>query len=155
MRAWGSTLIELILVLAVMMALTAFLVPNFSSVYKSASLKSSVDELADVMRYAQSRAVTHNKMVELQFDQINGTYWLKEAEQGADAATLKPLSGRMGRMYALSRGEIKAQEEQLSIRFLPDGTISKNRVVICADDCYTVSTQEVRGTVEVIKGELL
>jgi hypothetical protein len=44
---------------------------------------------------------------------------------------------------------------KLTIDFYPDGSIEKSRTKVCLkNDCYTISTQEIRGHVTVSRDEL-
>lgn len=151
-RQAGFTLIEMILVVIVLSVIAGFAIPSFSKTYAYIELQRAAQDLAYLMRYAQSRAVTKNTTVGLQFDADFSTYWLveklKKEEEGAEDE-FKRISGRLGKRFKIPAALIiKTDEDFDSLYFYPDGTIDKKSIHVCRDkNCFIVSTQEKRGDV--------
>ena len=76
----GFTLIEVILVVLILSVIAGLTIPRFSSTYNRFILQKSVEDLAYIMRYAQSRAITKNRVIRLEFDSTLSQYWLTQAE---------------------------------------------------------------------------
>lgn len=74
----GFTLLELLLVTVVLVAIIAISAPNFSPAFRLMALKQTAHDLAYLMRYAQSRAVTYNTTVRLEFAADYSAYWLTQ-----------------------------------------------------------------------------
>ena len=153
----GFTLIEIILVVLLVTVIIGLTVPNFSSAYNNLQLQNTTDHLAYLMRYAQGRAVTHNREVRLEFDEEHLHYWLTEQEEmiGASEAekTFNQISGRLGRMFVIPK-DIEVRMEAMGISFYPDGRIEKDHIYLCYHDrCYLISTKERRGYVQIYEAE--
>ncbi len=155
-RQAAFTLIEIILVVIVLSIIAGFAVPNFSKTYAYIQLQRSAQDLAYLMRYAQSRAVTKNTTVRLQFDEDFSAYWLAEKikdEEEAEEEEFKRISSRLGKRFKISSGlKIAMEEEAASLDFYPDGSIDKKAVNVCNEkSCFVVSTEEKRGDVQVFQ----
>lgn len=148
----GFTLIEVILVVIVLSVIAAVTIPNFSTSYRHFQLKSAAEQLMYVMRYAQSRAVSKNIMVRLEFDDNNSKYWLTEQDEelSGNEIVYKRVSGRLGKRYSLTNKESLEVDKQV-LNFYPSGQIEKTRLILCNDHdrCYTISTKEQRGHINI------
>ena len=146
----GFTLIEIILVLLLFSIIAAITIPNFSQTYKTLTLKKTADDLAYLMRYAQSRAVTKNRQMVLQFDGEFSKYWLAQStaqEESQGEKQFERIATQMGRTFFLSDG-LKIESEAQAVYFYTDGTMDKERIFVCREQrCFTISTQEQRGEV--------
>jgi len=154
----GFTLIEILLVLVLLTVIIGLVIPNFSSTYNSLQLKRMVQDLGYLMRYAQSRAITKQSLVRLEFDDEQKTYWLMQEvkdQEGDIEGSFDRLSGRLGRNYRIPDG-IKIQKGEEMILFYPDGQIEKQHLSICNDKkCFTISTKAQRGKVLIFEDELI
>ena len=155
-RQAAFTLIEIILVVIVLSIIAGFAVPNFSKTYAYIQLQRSAQDLAYLMRYAQSRAVTKNTTVRLQFDEDFSAYWLAEKikdEEEAEEEEFKRISSRLGKTVKIPSGlKIEMEEEVDSLNFYPDGSIDKKAINVCNEkSCFVVSTEEKRGDVQVFQ----
>lgn len=144
------TMIELLLVVLILSVIAALAVPNFSHSYAKIQLRNNVYDIANLMRYAQSRAVIRNKTMRLQIDLTTKKYWIEEQVEDG----FQSFSGRMGGKYSVISGASIEQEHD-HILFYPDGRIEKVYITVCRqENCYTISTKEQRGFVHVLQGKM-
>ncbi len=153
----GFTLIEIILVMAILVVIAGLTLPSFRSTYNILQLKEESQDMAFLMRYAQSRSITKNVIVRLVLNDDLTQYWLEDENKGAENSaegSFQRFSGRLGRDFEIKKGiiiEITAN----TVEFYPDGTIDKRRIFLCdaLNKCFTVSTEEQRGHVIVLDGK--
>jgi prepilin-type N-terminal cleavage/methylation domain-containing protein len=149
----GFTLIEIILVVIILTVVTGLTVPNFSKTYKKFLLKTATDEIAFIMRYAQSRAVTKNRQVRFEFDPEFQKYWLTQEvlsdDENTENKNFERFTGKNGGNYEVYR-DCKVEVDDNKVDFFSDGTIEKKHIYVCNDkNCYTISTKEQRGYIQV------
>jgi type II secretion system protein H len=146
----GFTLIELILVMAILTIAVAITAPALANFFRGRSLDSEARRLLALTRQGQSRAVSEGVPMELWFDTAQNIFGL-EAEPSYEevdthAVTYQlqdmqvevvnaPAAGGMTTGVATDEGDApissnstKVQSKhrnQPRIRFLPDGTISE------------------------------
>jgi prepilin-type N-terminal cleavage/methylation domain-containing protein len=123
------TLIELILVLALLVIITSLALPTMSRFIRGRALGSETSRLQALMHEAQSRAVSEGMPVMLWLDAPHGTYGatLETPGQGGDAKaedltvddTLKIA------VLNLGTGTQTTFKNMPAIKFLPDGTIDE------------------------------
>lgn len=70
----GFTLLELMVVVAIIAIFAAIAVPTFSSWSPRLKFRTSADELHKVLMLARMTAISSNRDVIVTFDQANGTY---------------------------------------------------------------------------------
>lgn len=145
----GFTFIEIILVILILSVIVAITVPNFSRTYGTFQLKKTANDLAYIMQYAQSRAVTRNQLMRLEFNADFSKYWLTEKKDNVDQ--FDRFRGRLGKIFDISQ-KTKVIADKKVVNFYPDGTIEKQYLYVCDDKqkCLTVSTKEQRGYVQVL-----
>ena len=144
-------MIELLLVVLLVSVIAGMVIPNLSQMLGRTQLKTSVNDLAFIMRYAQSRAVVGGQSIELEVNESEQEYRLKAVEEVSFNHTQHtPLEGRYGKRFKLPKGvELKVKESTLM--FYPNGTMDKGEIYVCSKaECYTVSTREQRGMVKVL-----
>lgn len=145
------TLIELMLVIIVFVVIAGIAVPNFRQVYSSMQLKKSANDVAYLMRYAQSRAILKNLKIRLTFDEELKKYWLVQNSSSEEYERFKSRTGRAQEIPS----QITVDTDELFITFYPDGSIEKKRLYFCRNEkCYTISTQEQRGYINVFEGKV-
>ena len=123
------TLIELILVLALLVIITAVAVPRMSGFIRGRALDSEARRLAALMHAGQSRAVSEGVPMMLWVDEKAGSYGL-EAEtsgQNGDAKAEELTVDSTLQISVLSSGTGgQATFKNLpAIKFLPDGTVDE------------------------------
>lgn len=148
-QARGFSLIEILLVVVLLSIITVFAVPNFSQTYQSFLLSKTTENLADMMRYAQSRAVMSNKTVQLKFNDDFSGYQLLEFN--SEEKSFVAISNRLGRLFDISK-EMIVSGESAEIAFYPDGTIDLVEVSLClSEKCYIVTSKVQRGFVTIFE----
>jgi len=70
----GFSLLELMMVVAIIAIFAAIAVPTFSSWSPRLKFRTSADELHKVLMLARMTAISSNRDVTVTFDQVNGTY---------------------------------------------------------------------------------
>ncbi len=148
----GVTAVEMLLVVLLVSVVTAMTVPSFRQTYGRFCLQKTAEDLAYVMRYAQSRAIAKNRQMRLEFSADWTSYFLAQKTEGdARAGDFERFSGRLGRDFQILK-DIKVQAEGPYIIFWPDGNIDRQSLEVCRDmKCLSVSTKEQRGYVRIIE----
>jgi len=152
----GFTIIEVMLVMVILVIITGLAAPNFSNTYAGIQLKVTTDDIAYLMRYAQSRAVARGNEIRIEFDSSLRVYWITEEEQSDTYASDKMfnrITGRLGKKNKIPE-MLNLEIEKPSIHFFPDGTIEKVLFNVCLkEQCRIISTKEQRGAVRVYEAE--
>jgi len=128
-RLEAFTLVELILVLALLVIVTSLVAPAMSNFIRGRALDSEARRLAALMHAGQSRAVSEGLPVVLWVDEKKGAYGL-EAEtppRGGDPkAENLPLDENL-QIAVLNAGTaaLTTFQHLPAIRFLADGTVDE------------------------------
>src|ERR1700733_9009315 len=123
------TLIELILVLALLVIITSIAVPRMSGFIRGRGLDSESRRMLALTHEAQSRAVSEGMPMMLWIDGANGEYGVEAETSGRNGdakAEELTLDGTL-KMAALNTGT-RAQttfKSMPAIKFLPDGTVDE------------------------------
>lgn len=124
------TLIELILVLALLVVITSLVVPAMANFVRGRALDSEARRLLALMNYGQSRAVSEGTPMVLWINEKQNTYGLQEETPGRSgdpkAETLSVDSTL--RIAVLNSGVATPTtfNNLPAIRFLPGGTVDEN-----------------------------
>jgi type II secretion system protein H len=123
------TLIELILIMALLVIVTSLVAPPMSNFIRGRALDSEARRLFALMHAAQSRAVSEGMPMMLWIDEKNGAYGLEEETPGKngdpDAETLTLDSTLQISVANLGIGAVTKFNNLPAIKFLPDGTIDE------------------------------
>jgi type II secretion system protein H len=131
--ASAFTLIELILVLALLSVMTALSLPSMSRFFHARVLESEARQLLSLTHAGQSRAISSGFPILLWVDTQEHTYGLQEegTTQNGNAQDTDPkaedftLAGELT-LEALNATPVQVNGHSLpAIRFLPDGTIDE------------------------------
>ncbi|MBI5150015.1 MAG: GspH/FimT family pseudopilin [Candidatus Omnitrophica bacterium] len=149
------SIIEILLVVVIIGVIAALAVPNFGGTYARVQLRKTANDLAYLMRYAQSQAVVKNRRMRLEFDPSFTKYWLTQEDEAADSqdkeGSFSPLPGRMGAPVAIPEGLIVTSTNPFLV-FYPDATLDQVRVDLCRkQECFSVSTHTQRGIINVFE----
>jgi len=145
----GFTLIEVMMVLAVLAMMVGLVIPTFNSMLQGQALSRQGEILNDQMNMARQLATTRNRTIELRLVSRTNegeTRWatqIFESGQGASAArpisrlerfadgiVVNPSADLSPMLGALDGGSADfsafGQSEYLALRFLPNGRLEKN-----------------------------
>lgn len=114
MGARGFTLIEIMVVMAILALMLVLISPNFSTALPGVSLKAAARTLAGGLRHARSRAIARNEEVALAIDVETRRY----AIVGGKTSGKLPGEGEI-RLFTAQSELIDATSG--TIRFFPDG----------------------------------
>ncbi len=128
-RRCAFTLIELILVLALLVIITSIAVPAMSRFIRGRALDSEARRLSALLHAAQSRAVSEGMPMMLWVDEKNGAYGLEAETSGqngdAKAEDLTVDSTLQIAVLNLGTGAQTTFKNLPAIRFLADGTVDE------------------------------
>src|SRR5437667_8875553 len=80
----GFTLLELVVVLAIIAVLTAMIIPEMRGTYEDALLRSSARRLISVFELAYSRSVSLNQAHRVRLDRRSGRYLIEQRSRGGE-----------------------------------------------------------------------
>ena len=129
-HARAFTLIELILVLALLVIITSLAAPAMSRFVRGRALDSEARRLAALMHAGQSRAVSEGAPMMLWVDEKAGSYGLEAETSGANGdAKAENLAVDSTLILAVA-GAVAATpvtfKDLPAIKFLADGTVDEN-----------------------------
>jgi type II secretion system protein H len=130
-RHWCAfTLIELILVLALLVIITSLAAPAMANFIRGRALDSEARRLVALMHAAQSRAVSEGLPMVLWVDEKQGDYGLQAETTGptgdSKAETLSLDSALHIAVLNTGLNMPTTFNNLPAIRFLPDGTVDEN-----------------------------
>ena len=138
-RAWAFTLIELILVMAMLAIVISVALPSLKSFFRGRNLDSEARRFLSLTRYGQSRAVSEGVPMVLWIDARQKTYGLQTQTGYADTDTNAvqftldkdlQVEALTPQVASLTQSNMWTQSERPvgslpMIRFQPDGFISE------------------------------
>ena len=129
-RLRAFTMIELILVLALLVIITSIAAPAISNFIRGRALDSEAQRLYALIHAGQSRAVSEGMPMVLWVDEKNGAYGLQAETTGANgdpkAENLTVDSTLQIVVLNTGVGTMTTFNNLPAIRFLPDGTVDEN-----------------------------
>lgn len=127
--ASAFTLIELILVMALLVIITSLALPRMAKFIRGRSLDSESRQLMALMNFAQSRAVSEGMPMMLWINAPAGTYGMTAETSGkngdAQAENLTVDSALQITALRTGTGAAATFNNLPAIKFLPDGTIDE------------------------------
>lgn len=147
----GFTLVEILLVLLILTVIVGLTAPNLSRSLTKHQFEKSAEELLNLMRYAQSRAITRGHSVRLVFNDENTEYWLAEdsvsgSDSGNEAASSERVPGSMGATRRVPGDVVLRTEDIAVLTFYPDGRMDRTELGVCRGGrCKMISTRIQRG----------
>lgn len=146
----GFSLLEILLIVVILIIIASIAIPNFSPTYTKFQLQETTQDITYLMRYAQSRAITKNHYLRIEFADDFKSYWLTEGTSNGHGLDFQRLTGRLGRKFKVHE-KINVVVPEQKIKFYPNGTADKIQINVCYDvRCLTISTQERRGSVKIL-----
>lgn len=131
----GFTLLELIVVIAVLAILVAMAIPQFSGNGSGVGLEASGRDIVTGLRLARSEAISRNK-------EIPFTLYVEERSFRVGDRRAHQLPNHLGLSLYTAESELESASVG-SIRFFPDGTSTGGRITV-SDDRSDTRTLEVR-----------
>jgi general secretion pathway protein H len=118
----GFTLLELVVVLALVSLLLGLMVPSLQHSISREKDRANIRQLATVLRLARSQATTSHQRVRVFLNKENGRYWLEG-------------SNRQGVLAGMRLGDTRlvwedSNRRQGYIAFYSDGTSSGGKLVM-------------------------
>ncbi len=140
------SLIELIIVVAIMATIAGLSLPRLKTAYENIQLQQAAEDLASLMRYAQGRSAARQEHLQIEFNANFSRYRLANRKNGQTQG----LEGRWGRVFTVPK-EVSIRFSDQTVSFYPDATMDRVRIYLTneREKIYTVSTQEMRGRVQV------
>lgn len=159
-RAAGFTLIELILVMALLLIVLAVSAPSLYSFFRGRSLDSEAKRLLALTRYAQSRAASEGVPMALWIDPDDRTYGLQTDGSYEDddkyskwftlrddlEVSIANVNGAKDNKAWRSTSNTMPGNRQV-IKFLPDGTLgddAPDRIIVSEDKENSVALVKSR-----------
>lgn len=129
----GFTLIELILVLALLVIIVSMTIPHLSGFIKGRALDSEAQRMMSLMHMAQSRAVSEGMPMMLWVDEKGGSYGVQaetSGQNGDPKAEELSLDSTLAIQVTPSQNGTAVTFKNLpAVRFLADGTVDQGSPV--------------------------
>ncbi len=143
-RAAGFTLIELVVVLAIMSLMIAMVAGRGSPVSPSTHARGAIRAISGALRAARSEAVMSNRSVAFNLDTANRRFWWGNQPPVT-------LSNDLS-LALLTASDQTVSDAVGRIRFDPDGGSTGGRVAIAANDrTWWVGVDWLSGRVSIVE----
>ena len=126
MRRHGFTLLELIVVMAILAALAALVAPSFSRTVESARLRTAASDVRATLARGRALAVAAARERDVAFD-------LSRGEFGVDNEAVRRVPETI-RLGAVLSGEDRRDRGRVRVRFFPDGSGEEAEITVTAED---------------------
>lgn len=130
MRSDGFTLVELIVVLAILAGIAALVAPSYSRTVESARLRAAASDVRTSLARGRALAVVAAKERTVVFDLSRGGFGVDN-----EALRLLPATIRLG---AVLPGEGPVERGSVRVRFFPDGSGDEAEISVTAGDGGTL-----------------
>jgi prepilin-type N-terminal cleavage/methylation domain len=143
------TLIELMIVMAIVGIVMAIGIPSFVRIWHTDALRKSAADIQEACKHARARAIFQGSVAELVFHAKDGSFEVVSgASQSGEGSSTTPagsgLSGKLPDDVGLAKlsinGVSNMESEIAKVRFYPNGTCDDLRLVLMRPD-----TREARG----------
>lgn len=128
-RVRGLTLIELIVVMAMLAAVMAISTPVLSRFFKGRTLEEEARRFLALTRYARSEAISRSVLMELWISPKLGVYGLSP-QAGYEFDDRKPVEFRLADGLSFDvESTVLDEREEAKIWFWPDGSIDVESLI--------------------------
>lgn len=122
----GFTLIELMIIIALLAIVISIAVPNFTQFIRNNNVQAKADELNSFLHYARAQAIATRKPYEVVFTSINTEISLNQKGKGTDRKM------EVNTAKAIVRGSGSATS---IVEYLPSGAVSaEGALSVCYDN---------------------
>lgn len=158
----GFTLVELVVVLAILGVMIAFVIPTFGEITGS-NLRRSARHLTGTVRFLRDEAEAKKAVYRLRFDVQNGHYWAESLTAVLDrTAEFKRVASVVASEGSLSGGttfkdiRVGSHPDEPYILFTPDGWVEKAFIHLRDGEGrdFTLIVHPLTGTTELLEGEV-
>ncbi len=145
----GFTLLELVVVMALLALLMGLVLPGLMRAVKKERDRTNLRQITTVLRLARSQAATSHRRVRVFLNRENGRYWLEG-------------SNRQGNLAGMRLGDTRlvwedTDRRQGYIAFYPDGTSSGGKLVLTdlTGRVYDLEVEIITGkvTLKIVEGQ--
>ena len=132
MRRRAFTLLELILVLAIIAIVVGMAVPRLHGFARGRQTAQCAEQIVALTRYARSQAITHGVPYRLNLDSSNGTYWLTMQQDDGQFVQFANNVGFQFKAPDKTRLSWNApmQQDGQYIQFQPNGRVDQAEIRI-------------------------
>lgn len=114
------TLIELVLVTAIILIIIGLSIPLFKRTFSDLTIKDLAFNISKLTYYAREKAILQKKNFKISFDFPSGRYRLLEMDNSIEPPVYKKSADKYGKGYTLPKGMLfKGPKNE--IIFYPDG----------------------------------
>jgi type IV fimbrial biogenesis protein FimU len=129
----GFTLIELMIVLALLSIVAIIAVPNFNTLIRNNQVQSKADELAAFLQYARGQAVINRTIYEVKICNDDGQWIIRKfASSNGNNCT----DGEIERVMEHNPEQVEILNTTLSnnsLLYRPNGTTTAAKFTVCRD----------------------
>lgn len=132
--AAGFSLLELIIVIAILAIIMGIALPEFAAWRQSAKYKQAADGVLSALRTARHNAVTQNIQNRVEFNPVGNRYRITQGDRAYNSstwATVKQDWTTLPSEVVMMTGNCTTNND-LNVPFSPDGSASAG--TICIDD---------------------
>jgi prepilin-type N-terminal cleavage/methylation domain-containing protein len=138
-KSRGVTLIELVLVIALVLTLSTLATVNFIKSYQARDFRQFVSELASYLRFVQYKAIEDGLVLKVSIDSDSGR--IESLAQGSKPKEFKSFTTPFSKRFE-SNNQFSVQlDKGRDIFFSPDGSMTINKI--------TVSNERYRAKIEI------
>ncbi|MDD5491259.1 MAG: hypothetical protein PHV60_01080 [bacterium] len=143
------------MIMSIMMVLVLLAMPTFSKIYLDSKLKSSVQTVTWMLRYAYQASISEGVRYRAHFDVYDGTYWLEKQEYGNRLSSFNKINTALLKEKNLPDGITFKRAIPPDITMFPTG-LGESAYIYLADtkgSVYTIVFSGLTGQVTVLDHE--